>query len=250
MLLPVIGITLSVGQYEKGPYKDQSLFTLNSHYIQAVVASGAIPVILPVVAEENLLERQLQLIDGLILSGGEDIHPSFYGETPQAALGKTTPERDLFELALARQAHRLHMPILGICRGLQLLNVAFGGTLYQDIPSQLAIHSHCPIEGPKKTAHPINIAADSQLRKIFLTDKIIVNSLHHQAVKDMAPGFIGNAYGDDGLVEGIEIAAKDSFVVGVQWHPEQMIDEDQKVMSSLFNAFISECKQWKTKRNG
>lgn len=236
MRQPIIGITASLTTYEQGSFTGQSKLILNSNYINAITAAGAIPMIIPIVEKLEIQQCQLGLIDGLMLTGGDDLQPHLYGEEPHPALGKTTPARDDYELSLLRQAFSLGLPILGICRGLQLINVAFGGTLYQDLPEQYHIkdllHSQEPT--PDTATHPVSLIAGTRLQTIFNTNELEANSLHHQAVKNLAPGFIINAYARDGIIEGIEMDS-DAFVLGVQWHPEQMIS----TMLPIFQAFCT-----------
>lgn len=217
---PVIGITPSwelVGGQEKN--------TLACLYWKAVEMAGGLPILLPYLSDANLVEVVAKL-DGLLLSGGGDLEPGTFGEQASAddVLKWVVPERDRAELGLCKAAAQECLPILGVCRGAQVMNVAFGGTLYQDIPSQLKdrkLHAHSQKEPRWQATHTVKIAPGTLLAACYRTDQTEVNSFHHQLVKDIAPGFIVSAYSDDGLVEAIEHPDW-PFALGVQWHPECM----------------------------
>lgn len=236
MKRPIVGITASLNTYKQGPFTGQNKLILNSNYIDAITTVGAIPMIIPIVEELEIQKRQLKLIDALLLTGGDDLQPHLYGEEPHPALGTTTPARDHYELSLLHQAFALGLPILGICRGLQLINVAFGGTLYQDLPEQYPLkdllHSQDP--PPHTATHPVSLVVGTRLQTIFNEKELQANSLHHQAIRNLAPGFLVNAYANDGIIEGIEMDSH-AFVLGVQWHPEQMLS----TMLPIFQAFCS-----------
>ncbi len=184
----------------------------------------------------------IESIDGLILTGGEDIDPlKWFGEEPVPATGGIVPVRDFFDIHLVRAAVARGIPVLGICRGEQVINVAFGGTLYQDIPSQAK--SKNPVKhrqsAPREYGtHSISVKKDSRLYEILGADvagsgKLSVNSYHHQAVKDVAPGFVVSAYAKDGIVEAIEMK-NDPHVIGVQFHPEGLISAGDDTFLPLF----------------
>ncbi len=230
---PVIGITCA---YEWVTRR----FRLGGAYVEAVTRSGGLPIILPSISPGDV-DEVLDLIDGLMLSGGVDIDPYLYGEKPIPGMGKIDPNRDAFELALTRRAIERGIPILAICRGIQTLNVAAGGTLYQDILSQIpnAIkHRWHTSEGlevpPDYPTHRVKVKVGSRLHRIFGKEVLAVNSFHHQAVKDVAEGFEATAWADDGVIEAIEYTGE-CFILGVQWHPELMINGE---MIKLFQEFI------------
>lgn len=245
---PIIGIAPSLEVYEKGPYVSQNKLGLNCFYIEAISLAGGIPLILPILQNQDQLKSQLDLIDGLLLCGGDDVHPEFYGEEPHLALGNTFTERDHHELRLIKYAKKAEMPILGICRGMQLLNVAFGGTLYQDIPQQYPTNNHCHLQtlAPALSEHKVILSAGSHLHQIFNRSELHVNSLHHQGIKKLADSLQATAHAPDGMIEAIE-AKEEPFLIGIQWHPEQMI-KSEPIMQVLFKAFISHCLL-KSRRN-
>lgn len=216
---------------------------LKRHYLKAVELSGGIPLILPNIEKLELIDDILKTIDGLLLSGGGDIHPSFFGQKIQKSLQKSKKylkiikERDRFEIEIVKKAKKGSIPVFGICRGHQLINVAFGGTLYQD----LSFLNHKTIEhstkgkNKYKKKHGVEIKKGTKLYSIIKRGKIEVNTNHHQVIKDIAPGFIASAQSDDGVIEAIE-SKKDNFLISVQWHPEMSIKEKQS--QALFKSFI------------
>ena len=195
-------------------------------YIRALVSHGMLPLIaspyLPAAQAPLLLEGMA----GLLLTGGEDIDPSLYGATPSVYLEATSPERDAFELTLLRTARTHGLPVLAICRGAQLVNVALGGTLWQDLPSERAGHvPHSPGVPRTQRTHGVHIAPGSRLYSALATSELDVNSIHHQGIRELAPGLIASAWSGDGLVEGIE-SGDGGWLLGVQWHPEDLAAAD------------------------
>ena len=213
-------------------------------YIGALERAGGIPLIIPLLGEEDLAQVAA-FADGLLLGGGGDVHPSFYGEEPTEWLMGADLERDRVEIFLARKFLELGKPILGICRGVQVLNVAAGGTLFQDILRQRPgsnPHSFMPPDfPPDHIAHTVTLKPDSLLASILGCSSLGVNSRHHQAVKDVAPGFEAVAWAEDGLIEAIEKADKNPFALGVQWHPENFSGPP---MAKIFEAFVKSCGGW------
>jgi putative glutamine amidotransferase len=194
-------------------------------YIGAVVAAGGLPVVLPIADDEpENLDGYLAAVDGLLFTGGEDISPAYYGEPRDERCQEPDPERDLFEIHLARAALAGRMPTLGICRGLQVLNVAAGGTLYQDLacrPGTWDYHS-ASLANRRHLIHGVRLVPGSRLHTIMDVNEAQVTSTHHQFVKDLAPGFrIGAVSAEDGIVEGIEHSTH-PFLIAVQWHPERL----------------------------
>jgi putative glutamine amidotransferase len=198
-----------------------------------------------VIANETGLaaEACLEGMDGLLLTGGGDVDPFYFGEEPHPALGEVDPERDRRELELVLLAHRRDLPVLAICRGCQVLNVALGGTLYQDIESQLSgIDQHWQQGGRSRSSHSVAVQNGSLLARCFpqLTGR--VNSFHHQAIRELAPALKATARSLDGIIEGVEDPVK-SFVLGVQWHPEDMLAEDgARILFGLFAEAVRERK--------
>ena len=206
---------------------------LSSHYTKAVSRAGGVPVIIPTVSSVEEAREVLSRVQGVIFSGGVDIDPAWYGEPVWNESVEIDPVRDRSDSLLAREALRSGKPILAICRGEQLVNVILGGSLYQDIPTQLEnAHTHRGIH------HMISVEEGSFLADIFGTDSLRVNSRHHQAVKGLAPGLSVAAYSDDGLVEAYE----NGQVWAVQFHPESMVQEDSKWLP-LFKAFLKRIKE-------
>lgn len=228
-MVPVIGIT---GSYDSNTGKA----TLSRYYIEAVEAAGGLPLVIPCVLSEAAVEPLLRSIDGLLLSGGVDVDPQLFGEEPQPTLGEICPERDRLELALTRRALQQDRPILAICRGIQVLNIAAGGTVLQDIGTAIKNPlKHDQLAPRWYGTHTINISPTSQLVGIW-GEKITVNSMHHQAVGTVAEGFIATAWSNDGVVEAIESRAH-RFAMGVQCHPECMWQEQQRILH-LFTKFV------------
>jgi putative glutamine amidotransferase len=223
---------------------------LADDYIKAIERAGGSPLILPITENMETLSRVLSVLDGILFTGGNDIDPRYYGEWPGPGLGVIDPRRDRHEIELAKTAlYDMDIPVLGICRGCQLLNVASGGTLYQDLrldrPEGLY---HTQKYAPKyHPVHPVSIKPGSRLHAIFGQEELGVNSFNHQAIKRVGGGFEVTMTAPDGLVEGIEMPGE-RFVVAVQWHPEMMIDHDPGYLV-LFKAFVEACaRKWSVKR--
>jgi putative glutamine amidotransferase len=233
---PIIGIT---GAYMKRNEHMEGLY-VHHDYHKTVAANGGIPVILPFISPEITLET-LPLCDGIILSGGEDVDPQFYGQDPHIHLGPTLPDRDLVEVEIVKYAIRKNIPILAICRGVQILNVALGGTLIQDIPSQMKEPiQHSQTVERRRDTHWVKISEDSKLFQILGSDQIRVNSLHHQAIDMVAMDLRVVASSSDGIIEAVEYIGSSTFTVGVQWHPESMASTNNS-MNNLFIQFIKSC---------
>jgi putative glutamine amidotransferase len=238
---PAIGITCTGIRTEQA---HQILrYGQNQTYIQALVRAGAAPLLVPQLVDETLLRTLYERLDGLLLSGGEDIDPAHFGEPVHEKCGLITPERDKTELTLTRWALEEGKPLLAICRGIQVLNVALGGSLYQDIAAQVprAIKHTPQADSPRdRPSHAVTIAPDTQLARIVGTSLLEVNSLHHQAIKDVAPGLTVTAQAPDQLVEAVEIA-NHPFAIGVQWHPEDLAPNDFRAQQ-LFDTLVGACQ--------
>jgi putative glutamine amidotransferase len=237
MSLPIIGVTGYADQSARPP--NVPIFAIARTYVQAVSLGGGTPLIVPPYLEDDLVRGAFEGIDGLILSGGGDIHPSSFGEKDCGLLWRVDEGRDRGELSLARWALEERLPILAICRGVQTLNVAAGGTLIQDIPTQTSnpLSHSCVAGRPLPTvAHTVSVVPDSRLADLIGVGEIGVNSAHHQAVKDVGDQLTVVARAPDGIIEALE-APDHPFCIGVQWHPEAMV-ESAPVMRSLFEGLI------------
>lgn len=237
MSAPIIGITCNLLKVEKGAFIGLNRLSLIEEYATAVERAGGTPLILPLTQKEETITHYSHLMDALILSGGQDVHTQLYGQEPRKELGEVLYERDMFEIRLIKKISELKKPILGICRGLQILNVAFGGTLYQDIPTQIpSALQHQQHAAPHVGTHRIEIIENSLLKSILKNSSILTNSYHHQSVDQLAPGFKVTATSLDGVVEAIEKEGE-PFVLGVEWHPEVMISSDQS-MQDIFDYLV------------
>ncbi|MCD6520460.1 MAG: gamma-glutamyl-gamma-aminobutyrate hydrolase family protein [Anaerolineae bacterium] len=241
---PVIGITMG-NDLEKA-----DRVALSKLYYQAVLLAGGIPLLLPPLTEKSPLRALYSLCSGLLLTGGGDIASDVYQTSDRSKLSYVDRQRDQAELFLTRWALDERKPLLGICRGIQTLNVAAGGTLIQDIPSEVPsaldhrASSTLPVD---QMAHPVTIKPASILAQALfknspLSDQLLVNSYHHQAIARVAPGFSVSAQAPDGIIEAIEISEESVFILGVQWHPERMVPQDEH-MVQLFRAFIHACQR-------
>ncbi len=242
---PIIGITPDLERIPPGSSRDegeQALF-LFIRYSEAILDAGGIPLVLPPMASRAAIRKVLSRLDGLVISGGGfDIHPKRYGEEPIEGLGAIKGDRTDFELELIDQALVRDLPVLGVCGGAQAINVALGGSLYQDIPTQLAgalIHREKSANQPSD--HWIKIHRGTQLRRIVRRENLKVNSTHHQAVKELGRNLIVNATSKDGLIEGIE-SPKHPFLIGVQWHPEALARKNA-FQRKIFISLISICRR-------
>ena len=211
---------------------------IRDNYTRAITAAGGLPLILPIAAEPDLVADLVGTLDGLLLTGGEDVHPSFYGEAVQEKCGPIDETRDRFEIGLTRAALARELPVLAICRGMQVLNVACGGTLYQDLAyrPETAPHHTGVKEDRARRIHAVRILPGTRLREILGLEEAPVTSTHHQVIREMAPGFRPAALAPDGVLEGME-RAEDPLAVAVQWHPERLALADPAQLS-LFRALV------------
>ena len=228
---PLIGITATVT-------KKSAASPLA--YARAVHEAGGVPVILPTIDDDRLRAELVRRLDGLVLIGGRDVPPSAYGEEPHETVEAMPDERWAFEPKLIEAWLETGKPILGVCLGLQMTNVVRGGSLIQDIPTQVGtsiVHRNPP-EAKESAVHRVAIAADSRLHEIFKTDSIMVASSHHQAVKRLGRGLRETAHADDGVIEALELP-EHRWAVFVQWHPEQM---ERAHRETLFGSLVGSCE--------
>jgi putative glutamine amidotransferase len=222
-------------------WQDACRAGVNAAYVSAVARAGGVPLILSQLMGEPQAARALEGCHGLLLTGGEDVDPRHYGVEPSSALGSVDGERDRFELALFEAARKGGLPILGICRGIQLINVALGGTLYQDLPSERpGPVDHNPDAARDARTHHVRLAPDSRAARALGVDRLVPNSFHHQAVKALAPALVASGWSDDGLIEAVEGRAGDPWLLAVQWHPEEMQADVAAPERGLFRALIEE----------
>lgn len=240
---PIIGIPTQT-QEPKGD-ETPRVWIMGHSYVHSLISHGAIPWLIPLLPHDLPTLRAIyEQLDGLFLAGGVDMDPANYGEARTELCGRVDPDRDAVELQLARWALADHKPILGVCRGVQVLTVAGGGALYQDVQAQhpSAIrHDYYPYTGNYSRdmrIHDVMVAQDTRLNHILQDSRVVVNSMHHQGIKRMAAGFIPTSYAPDGLIESIE-APNGHFAVGVQWHPEEFVGKDTGT-DRLFCAFMHE----------
>lgn len=214
--VPRIAVTADIA----GEGAESTVYTLRRAYADAIIAAGGLPFILPCAADEALAALHLASVDGLVISGGAfDIPPELFGETGREGLGPLKPERTAYELALLNAAMARELPVLGICGGMQLINVAFGGTLYQDLPRELpAAAGHEQVQPKTLPQHEVALVTGTVLARWVGADSLRANSTHHQGIAKVGEGLTVSAKAADGLVEGIESLR--GPIVGVQWHPE------------------------------
>jgi putative glutamine amidotransferase len=237
---PTIGVTCA--ELQQDPLSPR--IGQNRSYVRALVRAGAAPLLIPPLTDRDLLHALYERLDGLLLPGGGDVHPARYGEPIHEKCGSISPDRDEAELALAQWAMDDGLPLLGICRGIQVLNVALGGSLYQDIQAQVpgAERHDWGSEFPRDyLSHLVTVAPETRLAHLLESPSLPVNSMHHQALKDIASRLAVTARTPDGIVEGIE-AGDHPFAVAVQWHPEELAEHDPRAQR-LFDALVEACCQ-------
>jgi putative glutamine amidotransferase len=216
---------------------DTERVRLNAAYVTALERAGLIPFILPPLSNARDAAEVVAAAGGLVLTGGGDLNPSLYGEPLHPRAHAPENDRDATELEMISAARELELPTLAICRGIQALNVALGGSLIQDIPSQLESDvAHDVRDGRRSRTHEVVVEPDSRLARAVGSTRIKVNSLHHQAIARIAPGLRATGHSADGVIEAVE-TADDWWVLGVQWHPEEMHDAEESWDRGLFEAF-------------
>ena len=232
--LPFVGVTTSitVDKYPERAY-------LNSAYLRAVEQAGGAPVLLPPPLGAAARDALWARLDGLLLTGGGDVDPQHFGEPRHPTLVEVSEARDALELELAGRALAQGLPLLAICRGIQVLNVALGGSLHQDVPSDPGSPlSHSQAERRHQPTHQVKVQAGSRLSAVLGALEVDVNSFHHQAIKRLGRGLAAVAWAPDGIVEGVELTDGAPFVLGVQWHPEDLVEHDPAARC-LFAALVT-----------
>lgn len=239
---PIIGLSCRFDVSAR--YRGRDINSQNTSYIRAVQAAGGTPFLIPLDLPENGLRRLFDLSDGILLSGGGDINPVHYNEEQHPTVGGVQDERDRTEMLLSYWATAENKPLLGICRGFQVMGVAAGGSMVQDILSQLdnvQRHNYTNIDEKPRDyyAHRVKLERNSRLAAILETTDLAVNSLHHQALKVVPKPFQVTGYADDGIIEVIEVP-EHRFCLGVQWHPEELYPTDDAA-KRIFTAFVDAC---------
>ena len=239
---PIIGISA---------YSEDGRCQVNMTYVNSIRMAGGVPVVIPVTGDDAQIAAIIETIDGLVMTGGEDFDPlKWFGEEPVRGLGEVVPARDDYDVKLIRAAVAKGIPVLGICRGEQLMAVAFGGSLWQDIPSQIPSsyvkHRQSPTSGAYGT-HSIDIEKGSALARILGKEKAVVNSFHHQAIKDVPQGFKVVARSADGIIEAVERSGRirghedaGAWILGVQFHPEVITNAGNPEFLPVFRTLVEE----------
>lgn len=244
--MAIIGISASIKLENKdGFFLGYEYSYVANNYVKAISENNATPILLPIISDEELIENQIKLIDGLLISGGYDIDPQFYNEEPLEKLEAIYPKRDIYEIKLIHYALKHKKPILGICRGFQVLNVALGGSLYQDVSyRENTFIKHSQVAEPSQATHDIDICEDSILFQIAEKKTERVNSFHHLALKKIGNNLKVTAQAKDGVPEAIESTDKNTFILGVQFHPEMMF-KNNTFADKIFKHFIFICNKKK-----
>jgi putative glutamine amidotransferase len=231
---PLVGVTTSitVGQTPERAY-------VNSAYLHAVQQAGGVPVLLPPQLSKASLERLVRGLDALLLTGGGDVDPATFGEAPHPTLYEVAPARDTLETQVTLIALEKKTPLLAICRGIQVLNVALGGSLHQDVATEPGTKiQHSQKEAREQTTHKVTVTPRSRLGRVLGAADLEVNSFHHQVIKSLGRGLVPVAWAPDKLVEGVELDDDSQFVLGVQWHPEHLVGNSEPARR-LFSALVT-----------
>lgn len=234
-----VGISASLKEDIHNTLDNYNISVVADNYIRSVINVGGVPIVLPVVEDEDIIIAQLVGIDAIILSGGEDVSPNLYNEEMLAGCGDPRYHRDIYDIKLCKIAIKLGIPVLGICRGAQVINVALGGSLYQDLRyiDNLTI-KHDNNTNQKLLSHKIAVEPNSFLDQIYGSE-LWVNSFHHQAIRTLADGLNVSAKSTDGIIEAFEGNINNTKITGVQWHPEMLASVKDENMLKLFNFFIN-----------
>jgi putative glutamine amidotransferase len=234
---PIVGVTCIT---QPNAREGEMRHAVDREYVAALTGAGAVPMLLSPALDSSAIPALVEILDGIVFTGGGDVAPARYRQRAHRKLGRVEPERDRFEIDLYLAARRAGRPILGICRGVQLMNVAAGGTLIQDIPSQVKPSISHAAEASGERLHEVILEAGSIARDLAGTARITVNSFHHQAVKDVAPGYRATAVAPDGVIEALE-SLDGPFCVGLQWHPERATRGTNRELSrAFFERFVTE----------
>jgi putative glutamine amidotransferase len=232
---PRVGISGVVRRWQ-----DAERAAVNAAYVHSVVRAGGIPLVLPHLMGADHAARALEACEALVLTGGEDVDPARYGARPSQALGTADRARDAFELALFAAARERGLPVLGICRGIQLINVAMGGTLWQDLPSERPGSVNHDPGGPRDArTHVVRLAPDSRVADALGVAVLRPNSFHHQGIRELATGLVATGWSEDGLIEAVETKGDDGWLLAVQWHPEEMHADQTAPEPGLFAALVA-----------
>ncbi len=235
---PLIALTPYHNTEKDEPY-------MRPAYLKAIRTVGGTPIILPLDLEQEELERFTVMFDGFLFTGGPDLHPFHFGEETQLHCGNVSPKRDRLELELLKLVIQAKKPVLGICRGIQLINICLGGDIYQDLPSQFSEDfpvAHTQPFSYEIPSHTVTIVPDTLLSRIAGIPAIQVNSMHHQAIRRLAPGLTASGLAPHGLTECVEMQGYPTFFLGVQWHPEYLWEQDETA-KRIFSEFVKAARQ-------
>lgn len=234
---PIIGLTPSMS-------RDEVKLTLNVAHVNAISNAGGLPFVIPYSEKDAIIDQIAESIDGLYVTGGGDIDPHYFKEEPHPALGYVDPVRDFFEMELVKKMIDRNKAVFGVCRGVQIINVALGGTMFQDLNSQKnsSTIQHIQRRSLQHASHFVQIERGSLLFEILQLERIKVNSYHHQANRSLGKYLRASAMSDDGVIEAIELT-KSPFVLGVQWHPEQQLKRKDYVARTLYQTFVQRSRQ-------
>ncbi len=234
MTPPRIGVSGVVRRWQ-----DADRAAVNTAYLHSIVRAGGVPLVLSQIMGADHAARALAVCDGLILTGGEDVDPARYGVRPSRPLGSVDPARDAFEFALFEAGRARRLPVLGICRGIQVINVAMGGTLWQDLPTERpGPVNHDPGGARDARTHAVRLAPGSRVADALGVTELSPNSFHHQGIRDLAPGLVASGWSADGLIEAVETEDDAGWLLAVQWHPEEMHADATAPERGLFAALV------------
>ncbi len=241
MKKPIIGIT-SAYEIEDG-LRNYHRTTVSIDYTKSIIAAGGIPVVLPITSDVETIKEQLKLLDGLILSGGVDIDPKYYGEDFKRDIGIISPERDEGEFLILKEFYKTEKPILGICRGHQLLNIFLGGSIFQDLKyTGKETLKHSQDFYPELAVHKVKITDKENILAKLYGEEVRTNSFHHQAINKLGKGLSVIATAEDGIIEAVQMKER-KFLYGLQWHPEMMTARGNEEMKKIFVEFVKSCEK-------